>query len=261
MASEARSIWWVSAVSGEGVAALAQHLEVVARNRRQVEVLAQAVRATDLLLHVGQNALANILRQQQQRLLVHRRRHNLAIDLPGEGVERALRGARVGLESLLQQANDGRLARSDRAMQQKHAALGAKAVRGRFEHRDQVVQRAFEPEDAVTAILDRVAEEPVRRHLLLVDLDLVLSVRQDHVVEALVRGPHDQRVLLDEVEVLLKRPLPVFVVELGAVQRFADQSFEVELAHHSSCVVALRGASCSTAGPIAPSYRPFPSGP
>ena len=233
--------------------ALQEELQVVARHRREVEVLPQAIGRPRLLLQMREDLGASVLRQQQQRLLVHRRRDLFAVDLPCERVERAFRCARVGLEALLEQAHDRRLARADRTMQQQHAALRPEAVRRRLEHRDEIAQRAFEPEHAVAAVLDRVAEEAVAGQLLLVDLDLVLAIRQDHVVEALVRSAHDQRVLVQQIEILLERALPVLVLELLLVQRTADQSAEIEFTHHSSLRHCCAAGRCDAAA--RPIYR------
>jgi hypothetical protein len=149
-------------------------------------------------------------------------------------------------------------------VQQQHAALRPEAVRGGLEHRHQVVQRALEPEHAVAPVLDRVAEEPVARHLLLVDLDLLDAVAQHHVVEALVGRAHDQRVLLHQVEVLLEGALPVLGLVLLLVEGLADQLRQVEIAH-GVCLAAAGGSpadpiSADPIGASEPRHEPFAPG-
>jgi hypothetical protein len=96
-------------------------------------------------------------------------------------------------------------------VQQDDAFLGAVAHGGGFEHRHQAHQRDVEAEDRVFATVDFVVEEPVVDDLLLVVDVLLGAVRDEHVVEPLMRSACDSGVVPHQVEVFLEGPRPVQV--------------------------------------------------
>ena len=175
--------------------------------------------------------LAPLERDEAQRILVHRRGEHLVPagdvrqllrHVPFVGVERALGRARILLEALLEQARDRRLRRADRAVQEDDALLRAVALRRRLEDVDQLHQRNVEAVDGVAPAVLLVLEEVVADQLLLVVDVLFLSIRQDHVVDALERGARDLRVLAHDLQVVLERAGPVQLLVLAEVLQCRD---------------------------------------
>ena len=122
-------------------------------------------------------------------------------------------------------------------MQQQHAALDAVAGRGTLERVDQVVQRLVETEDGIAAVVVRIVEEAVVDVLLATALGHIHAVRQDHVVEPLIRGARDFGVLAHDVEILLERSHPVLAAELFAVLTLGNQGDDLpSVAHLTSPV-------------------------
>jgi hypothetical protein len=76
-------------------------------------------------------------------------------------------------------------------VQQDDAPLGAVAQGGTLERVDQLHQRAVQPVDGVAVAGGELGEELEAAHLVLVLVDVLGAVRQDHVVQALVRRAGD----------------------------------------------------------------------
>ena len=166
-----------------------------------------------------------------QRLFAHRARQFVADHLedfffdvicdvdPGEGVHGAFGLARVFLETLLQQPDDGAFCAADRAVQQNHAALRPVVPGGGFEDIDQMGEALIDTVNRIAPIVGVIPEEAVARDLLLV-LDVLLdAVREDHVVNPLERVPRDARTVLNELEIVLERSFPIqFLVFLCALK-------------------------------------------
>ncbi len=162
-------------------------------------------------------ALAPGERDEAQRLLVHRALEVRALRAghadvvevgPVEGVERAVRRARVVLDPLLQQARDRGLRRADGAVKEDDALLRPVAFGGGLEDVDEAHQGDVEPVDRVGSAVLLVLEEVVANELLLVVRVLLDAVPDDHVVRALERVARDLRVLPDDLEVVLEGALP-----------------------------------------------------
>jgi hypothetical protein len=177
-------------------------------------------------LELRDRVLAPLARDQAQRLVVHRRVEHVGAarelgQLTRQGpvvrVQRAFRRARVVLEALLELARDGGLRGADRAVQQDDAALGAVALRRALQHVHQPHQRDVETEHGVLAAVRAVLEELVPDQLLLVVDVLLDTVRQHHVVEALVRIARDLRRLANQRQVVLEGPLPGELFVRGVV--------------------------------------------
>jgi len=195
--------------------------------------LAADVRAVAIALEpeLRDRALAPLGRDELERLLVHRRREGLVAggevaelgrDHPLVREQRALGRAAVLLDALLEQAHDRALRGADRAVQQQDALLGSEAHRGGLEHRDQSHQRDVEAEDRIAAAVGLVVEEAKVRDLLLVVDVLLAAVADDHVVQPLVGGPCDARILPHDLEVVLERPAPVQVFVLLVILEGGD---------------------------------------
>src|SRR5262249_8476974 len=66
-------------------------------------------------------------------------------------------------------------------------------------------------------------------------VDLLRTVREDHVVEALVSGPRHLRVLAHDVQVLLQGPLPVLLPVVTEVDLLAHRAEDLLAGgHHGS---------------------------
>ena len=87
---------------------------------------------------------------------------------------------------------------------------------------DDLHQGAREAEDGVAAVVVGVIEEPVADQAVLASLDRGDAVRQDHVVQAPVGTARDTRVGPDDVEIFVKRPVPVFLAVTLEVLRLRD---------------------------------------
>ena len=96
-------------------------------------------------------------------------------------------GAAVLFQAALQQPGDGGLRAADGAVQQDDAAFGAVAQGGRLEGVDQLHERPVEAVDGVAVPGGELGEELEAGDLLLVLVHVLGAVRQDHVVEPLVR--------------------------------------------------------------------------
>ncbi len=192
---------------------------------------------------LGVDLDAPVLRHEVQRLLVHGAGHDLpaalpvetgALHVPGEGVERSVRGLGIGLEPLLEEAGDGGLGGSHRAVEQDDALLRPVALGGALEDVDELHEGDVEPVDGVLAAELGVGEEVVADEPLLVVDVLGLPVAQDHVVDALEGGPRHLRVLTNDPEVVLERPLPVLLRVALAVLHRGDASHPARLGHAGS---------------------------
>ncbi len=175
---------------------------------------------------------------EAQWIFVHRRGEDfvsagdvrqLLGHVPVVGVERAVVGARILLEALLEQASDGRFRRADRTVQEDHALLGAVALSRRLEDVDQLHERDVEAVNGVAPTMLLVLEEVVADQLLLVVDVLFLPVRQHHVVDALERRSRDLRVLSYDGEIILERARPVQLLVLAVVLKGRDPRGQV---HH-----------------------------
>ena len=107
-------------------------------------------------------------------------------------------------------------------MQQENASFGAIALRRGFEDVDELHQRHVESEDSVATAGGLVEEEVVARELLLVVEVFALTVRGDHVVDALEGGPRDLGALPDDLQVVLETPLPGLFLEARFVLHGCD---------------------------------------
>jgi hypothetical protein len=180
---------------------------------------------------VAEGADAPLERDQPERLLVHRAGEAVAVagdrlqllrQEPLEAVEGALGGAAVLFDAALDEAGDRRLGRPDGPVQQDDAPLGAVARGRALEDVDEPHERDVEPEEGVLAAVLLVLEEVVADDPLLVVDVLLLAVRQDHVVHALVGGPGDLGVLPDDLEVVLERAFPVELLVFTEVLEGGD---------------------------------------
>ena len=79
------------------------------------------------------------------------------------------------------------------------------------------MQRPVEAEHGVAAVVVGIVEEAVVDALLATVFGHVHAVRQDHVVEPLIGGPGDFRLLADDVEILGERSDPILASELFAI--------------------------------------------
>ena len=80
-----------------------------------------------------------------------------------------------------------------------------------------MVERPIEAEDGVAAVVVGIIEEAVVDSFLATRFGHVHTVRQDHVVEPLIGGPRDFRLLADDVEILSERSDPILAAELFAI--------------------------------------------
>src|SRR6185369_12221795 len=183
------------------------------------------------VLDVGEDPRAPLTGDEVERLLVHGALHALLVeravgalllDVPAEGVGRALGRLAVLLHALLEEAGDGALARAHRSVEEDDALLGAVQLRGGLEDVHQLHQRDVEAEDRVAATEALVAEEVVADELLLVVDVLRLPVAEDHVVDPLEGGAGHPRVLANQIQVVLEAPLPVQLRVLLAVLELRD---------------------------------------
>src|SRR6185369_9187310 len=183
------------------------------------------------VLDVGEDPRAPLTGDEVERLLVHGALHALLVeravgalllDVPAEGVGRALGRLAVLLHALLEEAGDGALARAHRSVEEDDALLGAVQLRGGLEDVHQLHQRDVEAEDRVAAAEALVAEEVVADELLLVVDVLRLPVAEDHVVDPLEGGAGHPRVLANQIQVVLEAPLPVQLRVLLAVLELRD---------------------------------------
>ncbi len=188
---------------------------------------------------------AELLRDQLERLLVHRAGHGLVVDValehprratqraeplphPGEGIEGPLRSARVVLEPLLEQPADGRLRGADRAVQQQDTPLGAVAQRGGLEYLHELHQRQIQTVDRILPAPNGVVEEVVVDDLLLVLGVAPAPEGGDHVIEALERIPRQGRVLRHHLQVIGERALPVKILVERVILAFLNVPDDVE---------------------------------
>ena len=104
-------------------------------------------------------------------------------------------------------------------MQENDTPFGAVVPRGGLEDVHEMVQALIDPVDSVASVVLLVAEEAIARDLLLVFDILFLAIGEDHVVDALECVPRHAWILLNELEVILKGPLPIqFLIVLGTLQ-------------------------------------------
>ena len=166
---------------------------------------------------------AKPLGEEVQRLLIHRAPMDrlgvfgiFVVD-PAERVEGPVVGGRIALQALFHQPGDRALAAAHRTVQQQHAALDAIAGRSAFERVDQVMQGPVQPEYGIFAVVVGIVEEAVVEVLLATFLAHVHSVRENHVVEPLIRGPRHFGLLANDVQVLGERADPILAAELFAI--------------------------------------------
>src|SRR5262245_2105732 len=209
--------------------ALHELAEVVAAGGAQLPLDLEAVPLLALAAQRLDELLPRGLRDELQGLLVHRAVDELPLGLrpPPERVERPLGPPGVVLDPLLQEPDDRRLARPDGAVEEHHPPLGAVAEGGGLEDVDEVLEGLLEAEEAVLPPADRVLEELVADDPLLPLLRLLDAVEVDHVVEALEGVAQDEGVPLDDLEVVLERPLPVLLGERLPVDGGTDDAREV----------------------------------
>src|SRR5690606_28079143 len=79
--------------------------------------------------------------------------------IPVERVEGALISTRVVLQTFLQTAHDRRFRRTDGAMQQQHALLGAVALCRSLEEVDKPHQRDLETKDRIVLVKGHIPKE------------------------------------------------------------------------------------------------------
>ena len=88
-------------------------------------------------------------------------------------------------------------------MQQEHAALGSVAFGGRFEAIGQVHDRPVQPEDGIAVTGGEIRKEPEAGDLLLVLVYLFGAVRENHVVQALIRRARHLGMFANNIEVFI----------------------------------------------------------
>jgi hypothetical protein len=192
----------------------------------------------------GEDVGACFLRDQHERLFVHRalelvRAAGFAgsgrgcadfavlIEEPGEGVERAIGGARVVLDALLEEARDSGLAGADGAVEEEDALVGAVALCGGAHEVHELHQGHVEAEDGVGALVEGIREEVVADDVLLEGTVVLAAVGHDGVVEALVGVAHHAGVGGADVEVFPEGAAPVLILEAPAIEARLDGGHEV----------------------------------
>src|SRR5439155_8861984 len=152
-------------------------------------------------------------------------------------------------QTFFQQARDGALARSDRAVQKQDALFRAVALRRRLEEVDQRHQRLLQPVDRIRAALEGVAEELVAVVFLLELREVLRTVREDHVVDALKRIARHAGVVGNDIQVVPERPLPVLITEVADVQATIDQGNQwiVRFGHVAFSAKAAKAANAAKA--------------
>src|SRR6185295_10377511 len=90
------------------------------------------------------------------------------------------------------------------------------------------------------AVIVRVIEEAIVRVLLAATLRHVHAVRQDHVVDTLIRRPRNLGVLAHNIEVLSERSHPILAAELFAVLSLGYQRDYVPSVAHLTLLEQLR---------------------
>jgi hypothetical protein len=130
-------------------------------------------------------------------------------------------------------------------MEQQNTALSPVAVGGGFERVDQLHEDAVEAEDGVVVFQSESIEEAVANEALLGFAQVFGAVRQNHIVEALVRVARDFWVLTDYVEVLLEAPFPVDLAVVVQVQLVPERVEEILAEGHGGILPRKRCvASC-----------------
>ena len=118
-------------------------------------------------------------------------------------------------------------------MQEDDPALGTVAVRPGLQGVHEAHQGRVQPEDGVLAVSIRIREEPVADATLLVLVVLVEPVGHHHVVHPLVRVAHGERILVDEVQVVVKGTFPVEIPPLRCVDVFRNETQQsLRSVHH-----------------------------
>ena len=219
------------------VAATAQHLlaEVVAARGAQLANNANALVFSAPAVELANKALAQLGRDEVQRVFVHGARLPVGFlelrrvevvsltQVPVEGVECAIVGARVVLKPLFQAAHNRRLRRADRSVEQQHALFGAIALRGGLEEIHQAHQGNLKAKDCIVLIERQIAKELVADQALLGVDKLLGAVRHNHVVDALKRISRYHRILRNDIQILTERTRPVQLLEFFAILHLADE--------------------------------------
>jgi hypothetical protein len=227
--------------------------EVPAAERAEVADDVQPVLRRAPTIQVGEDLGPRRLRHEQQRLFVHRAEVDgpVVLDLPAERVQSAFAAAGVRLQALLHQAGDRRLRRTHRPMQQQHAAFDAEAVGGGLDVRNELGQRLIEAEDRVLALVHRIIEEPIVRDVF-ADLGAgFAAVRQHHVVHALVGIADRERMVLDQLEVVLQTTFPMELAVLAGIDSLLDQVEVVSFRRRRHSGLPGRARRCRKRTPAA----------
>ena len=240
--------------------ALHQLFLVVATDRIQVAFDAQLVLAAEVLVQRVLDRSALFARNEHQRVLIHRRRNELAVDLPTEGVDGALIAGGVLLEATLQQSRDRALRRTDGTVQQQDASLGTQVTRAGTDRVDQAAQRTLQTVDRIVATTERVVEQTPATQSG-VACGHLPPVGFDHAQEPLPGVAREHRLLLNQGQVLLQGALPVEAFVTIAVVGLPDQIEQggVEFAHGTSAAGWAprreRGVGPSKGEPVSPIER------
>src|SRR6476646_2523326 len=103
-----------------------------------------------------------------------------------------------------------------------------------------MVKRAIQAEDSVATLVVGVIEEAIVRVLLAATLGNVHAIRQNHVVDALIRRPRNLGVLAHDIEVLGECSHPILAAELFAVLSLGNQGDNVPSVAHLTLLEQLR---------------------
>ncbi len=154
---------------------------------------------------------------------------------PGNGVQGPCIGTGISLQSPLQQTDDGTLGTSDRTMKQKDPFFRPVPPGGGLEDIDHPHQGSFQTEDCISSMFCGIIKELVLHKMLLIVLELLRPVSEDHVVDPLKGTSGNLGVFTDNVEIVLKRTLPMEILEIVGILEFLDAADNTVFAHdHSS---------------------------
>ena len=109
-------------------------------------------------------------------------------------------------------------------MEQDDAPLRAVISRSRLEDIDKMREALVDSINRVASVVGIVPEEAIAGRLLLVLDVLFHSVREDHVVDPLEGVSRHPRTLLNELEIVFKRPFPIQLLVFLRVLQARDRA-------------------------------------